>query len=315
TLEVVAAEAVTPDIVHLRLKSPAGHALPSWTAGSHIDIECGDTGLSRQYSLCGNLENTDEWEVAVLRDPDSRGGSEWICRYATAGAKLRLRGPRNHFHLNEGAERLMLVAGGIGITPIMAMAQRARALGKDYELHYSCASRSHAAFLDTLRELHGNRLHLHVSDEGTRCDFDQLLAEPDDMTDIHACGPARMLNALQTAADGAGWRPYALHVEHFVTDAPKLDPDKEISFEVELRNTGLTLQVPADKTVLQVLNAANVDVQCDCEEGLCGTCEVAVLEGDIDHRDVVLNPAEREANNRMMSCCSRSRSGRLVLDI
>lgn len=314
-LEVVAADHVAPDIVRLRLRYPSGQALPNWTAGSHIDIQCGDTGLSRQYSLCGDPGETSEWEVAILRDQDSRGGSEWIHRYARPGMMLRVRGPRNHFHMNEGAERLILIAGGIGITPIMAMAQRARALGKDYELHYSCSTRANAAFGAQLEKLHGNRLHLYISNEGNRNNFDQLLSEPDDITDIHACGPLRMLEALQAAVEKAGWRPYALHMERFVSDMPKLDPSREISFEVELRNSGLTLPVPADKTVLEVLNASNVDVQSDCLEGLCGTCEVSVLEGAVDHRDIVLNSADREANNRMMTCCSRSKSARLVLDL
>ncbi len=314
-LEVVAAERVTPDIVRVRVRNPSGQALPGWTAGSHIDVQCGDTGLSRQYSLCGDLERTDEWAFAVLREPQGRGGSEWIHRYATPGATLKVRGPRNHFRMNEGARRLLLIAGGIGITPIMAMAQRARALGKDYELHYSCSTRRDAAFLAELEGLHGARFHLHVSDEGSRNDLDALLAQPDDHTDIHACGPSRMLEALHACVARAGWRPHALNVEHFVSDMPKLDPAKERSFEIELRHSGLTLQVPPDKTVLEVLNASNVDVQCDCREGLCGTCEVGVLEGEIDHRDVVLNPGEHEANNRMMTCCSRARSGRLVLDL
>lgn len=314
-LEVVAADRMTSEIVRLRLKHPSGQALPTWTPGSHIDIQCGETGLSRQFSLCGDPDKSDEWEVAVLRDPDSRGGSEWIHRYATPDATLRVRGPRNHFHMREDSERLILIAGGIGITPIMTMAQRAHHLNQRYELHYSCSSRTNAAFLQQIEELHGDRLHLYISDEGSRNDFDRLLSAPDEATDIHACGPVRMLDALQVAVDKAGWRPYALHVEHFVTDMPKLDPSKEQSFEVELRNAGLTLQVPTDKTVLEVLNASNIDVQCDCQEGLCGTCEVGVLEGEIDHRDVVLDPAEREANDRMMSCCSRAKSKRLVLDL
>src|SRR5699024_458653 len=132
---------------------------------------------------------------------------------------------------------------------------------------------------------------------------------------IHACGPGRMLEALQDTVEQAGWRPHALHIEHFASDVPKLDPAKEKSFTVELRNSGLTLEVPNDKTLLDVLNAHNIDVQCDCQEGLCGTCEVDVLEGDIDHRDVVLDPAERKANTRMMSCCSRAKTDRLVLDL
>ncbi|HUH41066.1 MAG TPA: cytochrome P450, partial [Castellaniella sp.] len=314
-LQVAAVDVVAPDILRLRVRTLDGAVLPSWTPGAHVDVECGDTGLSRQYSLCGDLTNRREWEIAILHDPASRGGSAWIHRYAIPGTILRMRGPRNHFRMDEAARKLILIAGGIGITPIMAMAQRAQALGLDYVLHYSCASRAKAAFLSQLQQTHGDRLVLHISDEGTRNDFDALLAQPDADSFIYACGPVRMLEALQAAVDQAGWRPDALHVEHFANDAPQLDPAHEHAFEIELRNSGLTLQVPADKTILEILHASNIDVQSDCEEGLCGTCEVAVVSGDIDHRDSVLNPAERKVNDRMMACCSRARSGRLVLDL
>lgn len=314
-LKVVAADRVAPEIVRLRLTSPADEKLPSWSAGSHVDVECGETGLARQYSLCGDLDNPNEWEIAILNDPDSRGGSEWIHRYATPGTILRMRGPRNHFHMDEQAQHLLLIAGGIGITPMMAMAQRAQTLGKDYELHYSCSSRADAAFVDELEQLHGDKLHLHVSDEGNRNDFNALLAQPDNATTIHACGPERMIEALQTATDKADWPSEALRIEHFSNATPQLDPAHEKNFEVELRNADLTLQVPADKTILEVLHASNVDVQCDCEEGLCGTCEIDVVEGEIDHRDTVLSPAQRKANDRMMVCCSRASSQRLVLDL
>ncbi|HMN22388.1 MAG TPA: cytochrome P450/oxidoreductase [Ottowia sp.] len=317
-LEVVAVETLAsgPDIIGIRLKSPTGAALPKWTPGAHVDIECGDTGLSRQYSLCGDLNDRQHWELAIQRDALSRGGSAWVHRYATPGAILRLRGPRNHFHMDEQASGpLLLIAGGIGITPIMAMAQRARELGRDYQLHYSASTRARAAYAGELQALHGERLHLHISDEGGRVDLAALLARPDDETQIHACGPETLLAALQAAVDQAGWRPDALRVEHFENKAPKLDPAHECAFEIELATAGLTLQVPADRTVLEVLHAANVDVQCDCEEGLCGSCEVGVLAGDLDHRDSVLTPAERKAGQRMMTCVSRARTGRLVLDL
>jgi len=317
-LEVMSVDtlATGPDILRIRLKSPTGAPLPQWTPGAHVDVECGDTGLSRQYSLCGDLDDRHHWELAIQRDALSRGGSAWLHRYARVGAVLRLRGPRNHFHLDEQASGpLLLIAGGIGITPIMAMAQRAQSLGRDYQLHYSASTRARAAYAGELQALHGRRLHLHISDEGGRADLAALLAAPDDTTQIYACGPETLLAALQTEVDRAGWRADALRVEHFENNAAKLDPAHERAFEVELQTTGLTLQVPADRTVLEVLHAANVDVQCDCEEGLCGSCEVGVLAGDIEHRDSVLTPAERQAGQRMMTCVSRARTGRLVLDL
>jgi ferredoxin-NADP reductase len=256
------------------------------------------------------------WEVAVLHDPASRGGSAWIHRSVKPGKRLRVRGPRNHFHMEETPSGpLLFVAGGIGITPIMAMAQRAQSLGLDYEIHFSCRSRSSLPFLDELQQCHGAKLRTYISEDGNRNDFVALLATADETTHIYACGPTRMLDALQKAVAGRGLPETALHVEHFVNTVPKLDPANETSFDVELKNSGLTLTVPADKTLLDVLQASNIDVQSDCEEGLCGACEVHVVSGEVDHRDSVLSPSERRENTRLMACCSRSKGKKLVLDL
>lgn len=300
-------------IARIRLESPDGKPLPRWTPGSHIDVECGDTGLSRQYSLCGDPAVPGALEIAVLREADGRGGSAWIHEHLRPGGTVRVRGPRNHFRMDESAARLIFIAGGIGITPISAMARRARELGLDYQLHYSGRARGCMALLDDLAQLHGERLHLHVSDEGGRNDFAALLAQPDAGAQIYACGPERMLAALQEAC--AGWPEDALRVEHFHSTLATLDPSREHAFEAELKDSGIVLQVPADQTLLAALRAANIDVQSDCEEGLCGSCEVRVLDGAVDHRDVVLTRAEREAGTRMMACCSRAQGGRIVLEL
>ena len=318
TLRVESTRHVARDTVLLRLVSRHGSALPQWTPGAHIDIECGETGLARQYSLCGDPTDRGAWEVAVLKDPESRGGSHWIHENARPGKVLRLRGPRNHFHLDESHPgRYVFIAGGIGITPIMAMARRARDLGRDYEFHYSCSSREGLAFSEELAAMHAECLQLHISAEGRRNDF-TALARRLTGTDvqIYACGPSRMLEGLQRAIDAAGLPEGCLHVEHFSNEQPKLDPAKEQAFEVELLNTGLVLTVPNDATLLDTLRSKNIDVQSDCEEGLCGVCEVAVISGDIDHRDSILSPAERRESKRMMACCSRARQGaKLVLDL
>ena len=300
-------------IARIRLESPDGKPLPRWTPGSHIDVECGDTGLSRQYSLCGDPAVPGALEIAVLREADGRGGSAWIHEHLRPGGTVRVRGPRNHFRMDESAARLIFIAGGIGITPISAMARRARELGLDYQLHYSGRARGCMALLDDLAQLHGERLHLHVSDEGGRNDFAALLAQPDAGAQIYACGPERMLAALQEAC--AGWPEDALRVEHFHSTLATLDPSREHAFEAELKDSGIVLHVPADQTLLAALRAANIDVQSDCEEGLCGSCEVRVLDGAVDHRDVVLTRAEREAGTRMMACCSRAQGGRIVLEL
>ncbi|WP_286939571.1 cytochrome P450/oxidoreductase [Achromobacter sp. UBA4530] len=308
---VHSAETAADGIVRLRLVSPDGKPLPRWSPGSHIDVECGDTGLSRQYSLCGDPAETGVFEIAVLREENGRGGSAWMHANATPGARLRIRGPRNHFRLDETASKLILIAGGIGITPISAMARRARELGLDYELHYSGRSRACMALADELASLHGDHLHLHVKDEGTRADYAALLAEPRAGAQVYACGPQGLLDAL--AGCCAAWPEDTLRVEHFHSTLGTLDPSKEQAFEVVLKDSGIVLNVPADQTLLTALRGANIDVQSDCEEGLCGSCEVRVLEGDIDHRDVVLTRAEREANNKMMACCSRSCGGKKVV--
>ncbi|RYF79597.1 MAG: cytochrome P450, partial [Comamonadaceae bacterium] len=315
----VQVESATPaadGVLHLRLVAPDGASLPRWAPGSHIDVECGSAadggGLSRQYSLCGDPADAGAFEIAVLRDPGSRGGSAWVHAQIKAGDRLRIRGPRNHFRLDESAQRLIFVAGGIGITPVMAMARRARELGKPYELHYCGRSRAGMAFIEQLQALHGDALHLHLSGEGSRLDLSALLATPEAGTQVYACGPLRMLKGLEAAC--AHWPEDTLRVEHFESTVGTLDPSKEQAFEVELKDSGLTLPVRADQTLLAALRAANIDVQSDCEEGLCGSCEVQVLRGPIDHRDMVLTRSEREAGLRMMSCCSRACGGeKLVL--
>lgn len=313
----VVVERVTPaadGVVRLRLAAPDGKPLPRWAPGSHIDVECGDTGLSRQYSLCGDPDDAGALEIAVLRDPDSRGGSAWVHGSVKAGDRLRIRGPRNHFRFDEGCARAIFIAGGIGITPVSAMARRARALGIDYAFHYCGRSRQSMAMLDELQALHGARLHVHASDEGRRADFGKLLAQPDPRTQVYACGPQRMLDALAECC--AAWPQDALRVEHFVSKLGTLDASKEQPFTVELKDSGLVMEVPAGQTLLSALRGANIDVQSDCEEGLCGSCEVRVLAGQVDHRDVVLTRSEREANQRMMACCSRAcGGGRLVLEL
>ncbi len=304
---------IADGVVRLRLAAPDGRPLPRWTAGAHIDVECGTPERSRQYSLCGDPADADALEIAVLRDPDSRGGSAWIHEQVREGARLVIRGPRNHFHLDESAARVLFIAGGIGITPIAAMARRARELGMDYRLHYCGRRRSTMGMLEELQALHGERLRLHVGDEGSRADVATLVGRYEPGRQVYACGPVRMLDAVRAAT--GDWPEDAVRFEHFVSNLGKLDPSREHAFEVELRDSGLTLQVPPDKTVLAVLREANIDVQSDCEEGLCGSCEVRVLEGEVDHRDLVLTRAEREAGQRMMSCCSRARCGRLVVEL
>ncbi|GAB4362673.1 MAG: hypothetical protein Kow0026_26640 [Oricola sp.] len=221
--------------------------------------------------------------------------------------ELRMRGPSNLFRLDERANDYLLIAGGIGITPLLAMADRLKALGKSYAIHYCGRSRRSMALLDRLVADHGERLTIHAGDEGRRADLSAIIAGLPDGGQIYCCGPDRMISALEdlTADKPEG----TLHFEHFSTDASGLDPAKESAFDVELKDSGLTIRVAADQTLLDAIRAAGIDVASDCCEGLCGSCEVTVVAGEIDHRDKVLSRAERAGNNRMMACCSRAKNG------
>jgi cytochrome P450/ferredoxin-NADP reductase len=304
---------VADDIVKLRLVAPDGQAMPRWTPGSHIDVECGTPDISRQYSLCGDPDDASALEIAVLRERDSRGGSAWIHASVREGDWLKIRGPRNHFRLDESAMSLIFIAGGIGITPIATMAQRAKRLRIDYTLHYSGRSRKSMAFIEQLVAVHGERVRIYARNEGRRNDLAALLATPRQGTKIYACGPVRMLEELEQHC--STWPDDSLRIEHFVSTKGTLDASKEYAFEVTLKDSGVTLNVAADQTLLQALRSANIDIQSDCEEGLCGSCEVRVLSGEVDHRDVVLTKAERELHNRMMSCCSRAKGGKLIIEL
>jgi hypothetical protein len=306
-------EKLAHDTVGLTLVAADGKALAPWTPGAHIDVDCGDTGLTRQYSLSGDPADRMRLHIAVLKDPHSRGGSAWLHTQLAEGDVLQMRGPRNHFQFDETAASVVFVAAGIGVTPVLTMARQAQQLGMDYVFHYSARSREHMAFVQELQALHGGRLHLHISAEGTRADFAALLKSCKAGTQVYACGPQSVLQTLETVcAQNPG---VLLKLEHFQAAATALDPAKEHGFEIELKDSGLLLSVPPDRTVMQTLRAANIDIQSDCGEGLCGSCEVRVLAGQVDHRDMVLTAAERAQQNKMMVCCSRSASGRLVLEL
>ena len=295
------------DVIRLTLEDPRGRPLPRWSPGAHVDVVVGD--YTRKYSLCGDPADSHRLQIAILKETEGRGGSRFIHDTVKPGMVIRMRGPKNHFRLDESADRYVLIAGGIGITPILAMADRLKALGKDYQLHYCGRSRSTMGLLERVERDHTPRLHLHAGDQGKRLDLAALIGSCGD-AQVYSCGPERLLDALaELTADC----PDRLHVEHFTATETTLDPSKEIGFDVELTDSELTVHVAPDETVMHALRAVGVDVPSDCEEGLCGTCEVPVVNGDVDHRDKVLTRDERAANTRMMTCCSRSRGGKLTL--
>ena len=288
------------------LADPRSGTLPRWTPGAHVDLVLGE--FDRSYSLCG-APGAVTYTVSILREDDGRGGSVHFHEALQPGMRLRLRGPRNHFPLDEDADAHLLIAGGIGITPILPKADRLRFLGADYHLHYLGHSESCMAHLERVRRDHGDRLTIHDADQGNRADLRAIVAAIAPGTIVTACGPDRMLSSLAELT--ADLPEGTLQVEHFTAEAD--DPDNNRPFDVDLADSGFALHVPAGKSLLSVLRAAGIDVASDCEEGLCGSCEVRVLEGKIDHRDKVLSRAERSSGDRMMCCRSRADGSRLKL--
>jgi ferredoxin-NADP reductase len=297
-------------VVVLDLRDPAGAELPEWSPGAHVDLEL-PGGLTRQYSLCGDPADRTTWRIGVLREPEGRGGSELVHDKLHEGELIDVRGPRNHFELIS-SPRYLFVAGGIGITPILAMITAAERAGADWELHYGGRSRRSMAFLESLEEVTGNKVTLHPQDEVGLINLERILGTPRPDTLVYCCGPEPLLNAVEQRC--AAWPTGALHVERFApkdVGAPVLTG----SFEVELATTGLTLTVPPERSILDVVEEAGVSVLSSCQEGTCGTCETPVLAGQVDHRDSLLTPEEQAANDTMFICVSRAACPRLVLDL
>ncbi|WP_431927153.1 PDR/VanB family oxidoreductase [Amycolatopsis tucumanensis] len=303
-------EELAAGVVRLTLRHPAGEPLPEWDPGAHLDLVLGE-GLVRQYSLCGDPADRGVLQVAVLREPDGRGGSAWVHDRLSTGDTVRIRGPRNHFRLVD-SPRYLFVAGGIGITPIVPMIARAEASGADWRLVYGGRSRASMAFREELVARYGDRVEIRPQDETGLLDLDELLGAPHDGVAVYCCGPEPLLAAVEQRC--AAWPPGSLHVERF---SPKAGADagERTTFEVELAASGRTVTVPPDKSILAAVEEAGVSVLSSCQEGTCGTCETPVLDGVPDHRDSLLTESERAANDTMMICVSRSCGPRLVLDL
>jgi len=311
-LVVREAAAAAEGVVALTLVDPDGETLPPWTPGAHVDLILGP-GLIRQYSLCGDPAADTSIRVGVLRAPKSRGGSDLVHDALTPGATVRVRGPRNHFPL-VASPRYRFVAGGIGITPILPMMAAATAAGADWTLLYGGRSRDSMAFLDEL-EQYGERVTLAPQDEVGILDLQALLGTPEPDTLVYCCGPEGLLAAIEAVCH-ANWPPGSLHLERFAAKAQPADAARsDVTFDVILARSGLTLTVPPQKSIFEVAQEAGVSVLGSCLEGICGTCETAILEGEADHRDSILDEDERASNEYMMICVSRCKSGRLALDL
>ncbi|KQR08014.1 MULTISPECIES: PDR/VanB family oxidoreductase [Xanthomonas] len=295
---------------------PIDAELPAFEAGAHVDLHLPD-GLIRQYSIASAPHARDHYLLCVKLADASRGGSRHLCEQLSTGDRLQISSPRNLFPLHPG-ERHVLLAAGIGITPLLSMAEALEARGEPFVLHYYARRHADVAFVQRLQQgfSHG-QVHVHLSDGGQspRVHVPDALVQAGARDQLYLCGPAAFMDHFTTLAQAYGWSAAQLHREHFAPAALSLAHDADSAFEVELAASGRVVQVPADCSIASALLDAGIAVPLSCEQGMCGACLTGVIAGTPDHRDSVLSDSERAANAQITLCCSRSRSPRLVLDL
>jgi vanillate O-demethylase ferredoxin subunit len=292
-----------------------GAPLPPFTPGSHIDVHVGQ-GLVRQYSLCNGPLDTGSYTIAVKREPESRGGSRGMHEGIKEGDTIKISVPRSNFALSSTAKRHLLLAGGIGITPLLSMARHLQTFETPFELQYFSRSIQHTAFHDVLSapEFKGKVVfHYAVEPDGVRAYLRKLLWHRPADTHLYLCGPRVFMDLVESTA-AATWPPEAVHLEYFSADPESLAGPRDV-FKVRLARAGGEYMIPADKTIVEALAEHKIHIETSCEQGVCGTCLTGLLEGVPDHRDVFLTDDEKEAGDKMMPCVSRSKSEVLVLDL
>ena len=302
------------DIASFELARAGGAPLPAFSAGSHIDVQV-PGGLTRQYSLCNDSGEQHRYRIAVLRDPASRGGSIAMHDAVHEGDVIHISEPRNHFPLHH-ASRSLLFAGGIGVTPLLCMAQRLATIGADFTLHYCTRSPERTAFLEEISAApFAGRVQFHF-DSGPpeqKLDAKALLATPEAGTQLYVCGPPGFIEHVVGTAKASGWASEQIHLEYF--GAAPQDTSGDRAFEVRIASTGKTYTVAAGQSVVKALQEHGVEILTSCEQGVCGTCITRVLDGEPDHRDMYFTEEEKAKNDQFTPCCSRARSKALVLDL
>ncbi len=312
-VEITARQEHAAGIIVLDLRSPYGGALPRFEPGAHVDVMIGP-GLVRQYSLCGDPACADRYRLGILLDPASRGGSAAVHEHFHVGERIRISFPRNNFPLTAAAGPAVLIGGGIGITPLLAMAHHLDATHGEFVLHYCIRDRNKAGFLTELANApFRDRVHLHVDTgpDTQRFQPDRDLPPAQSGTHIYICGPAAFMDWVIASAKSRGYGDARIHREYFQAEADT----SGAAFAVTLARTGKTVTVASGQSIVQALRTVGMRVDVSCEQGVCGTCICDVLDGVPDHRDSYLTDDEKAANDQMTLCCSRARTPNLVLDL
>jgi vanillate O-demethylase ferredoxin subunit len=309
---VTDARLIARDVKRLDLTAIDGRSLPAVEPGAHLDLWLPEVG-ARQYSIVERAEDGSRYTIAVLRHPSSRGGSSYVVDSVHRGQTLEIGGPRNNFALDDGADDYVLIAGGIGVTPLVPMARRLSERGRRFAFHYLNRSPERAAFLDLLRaDPLGRHLRLHFDDADGRPDIAGMIGPARATAQIYVCGPSGLIDAVLDAA--RDWGPHAVRFERFSHEAPKPDGD-DGGFEVKLARSSKVVPVGPGETILEAIGKSGVTVEAVCKEGICGSCMVPILAGEADHRDAIQTETERRANKYICLCVSRATSPRLVLDL
>jgi ferredoxin-NADP reductase len=313
TVDVVAVEQLTPLIKRFTLALPDGAPLPAFSGGAHVlvSMQDGEQWHHNAYSLLSSPHDTRQYQIAVRREEASRGGSAFMHDKVAAGTRLAIGSPANLFELAKGAKRHVFIAGGIGITPFLAQLAEHGPEDLELELHYAYRGPEHGAFVDDLKHgPHAANVHCYVDSEGQKLDLFKLFHNLPGDAHVYVCGPQGLNDAVYANAALLGWPKAQLHSEQFAAS----DTGGK-AFTVVLAKSGIELEVGEDETILKAIERAGVTVESLCREGVCGTCEVPILEGEADHRDQYLDDDEKAAQKTVLLCVSRSRTARLVIDL
>jgi vanillate monooxygenase ferredoxin subunit len=316
-VHVTSASTAAQGIRLLKLAALDGSPLPRYEPGSHIDLHLAP-GVIRQYSLCGPHGDTSSYAVAVKLEPESRGGSRLVHDMLDVGSQLQISAPRNNFPMASDARHSVLVAGGIGITPLISMARALQAEGHSFELLYFCRNSAHAAFRDELESepfAASSHFFFGLDRDTVGHTLNRVLAARPNGAHLYLCGPRPFMDSVQEIARQTGWPEEAVHLEYFAAGERAADASANARFRVKLARSGVTIDVPADKTIVDSLREQGIEIETSCEQGVCGTCLAVVLEGTPEHHDSFLSATEKDRGDCMAVCISRSQSPLLVLDL